>query len=119
MTLNEMSAAAYENSRAHGFHDGEDPVRVIPEKLCLIHEEVSEALGHYRNKNRDTRGEAHPAETVWADETGKPDGFAVELADAVIRIGDLCGQLGIDLEAAVRVKMEYNKNRPYMHGKVC
>lgn len=40
-----------------------------------------------------------------------------EIADAVIRIADLCGNLGIDLEAHVAAKMEYNKYRPHKHGK--
>lgn len=37
--------------------------------------------------------------------------MAVELADAVIRIADLCGHLGIDLEAAIDLKMAYNETR--------
>lgn len=47
----------------------------------------------------------------------KPEGVAVELADAVIRIADLCGHLGIDLEAAIDLKMAYNETRPFKHGK--
>ena len=48
---------------------------------------------------------------------GKPDGFIVELADAVIRIADLCGQLGLDLTQALELKMNYNASRPFKHGK--
>lgn len=48
---------------------------------------------------------------------GKPEGIAVELADAVIRIADLCGALGIDLEEVIAKKMGYNESRPYRHGK--
>lgn len=47
----------------------------------------------------------------------KPEGVAVELADAVIRIADLCGHLGIDLEEVIEIKMAYNEGRPYKHGK--
>lgn len=48
--------------------------------------------------------------------TEKPEGFIVELADAVIRIADLAGALGLDLEAAIRVKHVYNATRPQRHG---
>lgn len=37
--------------------------------------------------------------------------------NAVIRIADLCGHLGIDLEAAIDLKMAYNETRPSKHGK--
>ena len=30
---------------------------------------------------------------------------------------DLCGHLGIDLEAAIDLKMAYNETRPFKHGK--
>lgn len=47
----------------------------------------------------------------------KPEGVAVELADAVIRIADLCGYLGIDLDTVISEKMAYNETRPFKHGK--
>lgn len=46
----------------------------------------------------------------------KPEGVPSELADVVIRIADMCGLYGIDLEAAIIEKMAYNKSRPYRHG---
>lgn len=39
------------------------------------------------------------------------------LAGAVIRIADLCGYLGIDLDAVISEKMAYNETRPFKHGK--
>lgn len=39
------------------------------------------------------------------------------MADCIIRICDTCGKYGIDLEKAIEIKMSYNKNRPYKHGK--
>lgn len=46
----------------------------------------------------------------------KPEGEAVELADAMIRIADWFGRHGWDLEAVVKAKMDYNLTRGYRHG---
>lgn len=39
-----------------------------------------------------------------------------ELADVIIRVLDYCGYAGIDIDAAISQKHEYNKSRPYRHG---
>jgi NTP pyrophosphatase (non-canonical NTP hydrolase) len=39
-----------------------------------------------------------------------------ELADIIIRALDTSHQLGLDINAAVNKKMEYNLTRPYRHG---
>lgn len=46
----------------------------------------------------------------------KPEGVPSELADIVIRVADICGYYGIDLDAAITQKMAYNRTRPYRHG---
>lgn len=75
--------------------------------VALIHSEASEALEAYRDRGLD----------AWAREKdGKPEGVAAELADIVIRIGDVCGLYGIDLDAAIRQKMAFNETRPHRHG---
>lgn len=81
----------------------------VPEKLCLIHSEVSEALECFR------KAPTWP-EVLYGSTAGKPEGMASELADVVIRCMDLCEALGIDLNAAIRTKHEYNKSRSYRHG---
>jgi len=43
--------------------------------------------------------------------------FDEELADVMIRMGDMCGGLGIDLEYAIEKKMAVNAKRPHKHGK--
>lgn len=113
----------------------------ITEKLDLIHSEISEALEEIRKghdplhvyytstvKDWDSSGvtaqrtEFFSEQHYW-DNGGveqpkyKPEGFLVELADAVIRIGDLVFLLGGDLQAAIAEKHEYNRTRPYKHGK--
>ena len=79
--------------------------RKIPELLCLIHSEISEALEAYRIKGIEN----------WI-ENGKPEGVAVELADAIIRILDLAEHFGFNMEKEILKKHEYNKSRPFKHG---
>ena len=50
------------------------------------------------------------------DERKKPEGEAIELADAVIRIMDYFAHRGWDLESAIRIKHNFNMTRPYRHG---
>ena len=77
---------------------GEPPKRNVPEMLCLVHSEVSEAMEGYRKNLMD-------------DKLPHRSMLEVELADAVIRILDMCGGLGLDLEGAIFEKLEYNANR--------
>ena len=48
--------------------------------------------------------------------TCKPEGVAVELCDAIIRIIDYLAYMGVDVEAVLMAKHEYNKGREYRHG---
>lgn len=47
------------------------------------------------------------------------DKMVEELADVIIRIFDLCSHLDADLGETLVRKMQYNKTRPYKHGKLC
>lgn len=86
---------------------------LVPEKLVLVHSEISEALEEYRS--RKVLGEVtFGAENEQGVE--KPEGFGVELADAVIRIFDLAEALNIDLGYWIMRKHEFNSGRPRRHG---
>ena len=94
-------AAIHQNAVDHGWWEDS---REIPELLCLIHSEVSEALEAYRRQIPE----------------GQKGCLSEELADVIIRIFDLCGRHKIDIAEAVRAKHEFNKLRSYRHGnKVC
>lgn len=103
MNLNELVEKAHETAVKHGFWE---PAPEIGTSIALIHSELSEALEEVRagRPNIYFNGD-------------KPEGVGPELADAAIRIGDLCGHLGINLDEMVRIKMKYNDGRPYKHGK--
>ena len=72
---------------------------LVAEKLCLIHSEVSEAMEGHRKGLMD-------------DKLPHRSMIEVELADAVIRIADLAGALGLDLGGAIAEKIRFNAQRP-------
>lgn len=103
--INEVAKEIHENAVEHGWWEEK---RGFPEILALVHSEVSEALEEYRNGREPTE--------VYIGSNGKPEGIPIELADVIIRIFDYCGYAGIDIDAAITQKHEYNKSRPYRHG---
>lgn len=151
--LGALVHAAGTNSRDHGFHDDwpteerrdfdkasydRELGLAVTEKLALIHEEISEALGeirsghvptevYYTRTTKDSVGQIIEKfeEQVYEILEGsdvpvpllKPEGFGVELADAVIRIADLAYLTGINLGALVIEKAAYNATRPHKHGR--
>lgn len=135
-----------QNSKDHGFHEGfpspDDSLQseiglAITQKLTLMMEEIIEAFGEIR----DGRS---PYETYFVDKKGligekgdeyaeqhydlsnetpvpllKPEGFLVEIADLFIRGADLIFLLKCPEEFlhALNIKHEYNKTRPFKHGR--
>jgi len=68
------------------------------EMLMLIVSEIAEAMEADRKDLND-------------DKLPHRDGLTVELADAVIRILDMCGGFNLDLGGALVEKLEYNAKR--------
>jgi hypothetical protein len=71
---------------------------LVAQKLCLVHSEVSEGMEGHRKGLRDDKLVHRPM-------------IEVELADALIRIADLAGALGLDLGGAVVEKLAFNAVR--------
>ena len=78
-------------------HD-EKPRRNVGEMLMLVVSEVAEAMEGARKGLPDDKLPHRPM-------------LEVELADALIRICDMAGGLGMDLPGAVAEKLEYNARR--------
>lgn len=96
MNLNEISAESWQIAEEHGWHEKKVS---IGEYIALIHSEASEALEAYRN-----------------DSDIYNNGFIEEIADIIIRIGDMAYELGFNLDAEVQNKMQINRGRSYRHG---
>lgn len=121
LDLNNFAKEIHSNAEAHGWWEEE---RKFPEIVALCHSELSEALEEYRDDKpmcyyqvgidfRDIIPVLEYPKLIIGE---KPEGMAVEMADCIIRILDWCGKEGIDIEAILRAKHEYNKGRPYKHG---
>lgn len=52
-----------------------------------------------------------------AFENNIKDTFEDEIADAFLRLMDLCGEYDIDIENHIKLKAAYNETRPLKHGK--
>ena len=150
LTLNELAERIYQNAADHGFWDK----ICFPEKIALIHSELSEALeedregrpdvwhsigGHQVNRVTDGSGADWTTDPdgatgtadpdggtplddctqidAWTGVKAKPEGVAVELVDALIRILDQLGYMRVDIDGLVAEKMSYNAGRPAKHGK--
>lgn len=72
-------------------------------KLFLVTSEVAEAGEAVRGYEKD------PAAML--------ANFKEELADTIIRIMDICGTMGIDIDQVIKDKMRVNQARPIRHGK--
>ena len=105
MEINELIKTSYDTAKKKGWHD---TAREPGTLLFLITTELAEAFEELRK--------GYTPQTIYKDVHGKPEGFAIEIADAVIRIADMCGEYDIDLEEAIKIKQEYNNEREYRHG---
>jgi NTP pyrophosphatase (non-canonical NTP hydrolase) len=124
-SFNEIRDEVHANAVSKGFHSDDEPRDLLQfgSKLMLIVSEVSEALEEARNGMSPNevyfRCGADPRLTSakQSDDYKKPEGIPIELADIIIRVLDLAGKYGIDVDEAIRLKMTYNATRPAKHGK--
>jgi len=110
----------FENEKNHGFHDGskltglteftEKDINAFYRKVALLHTEISELVESFRD------GTIYTICDKWA--AGCTLNFgAEELGDILIRLFTLAEFLNIDLLNSAQIKHEFNKTRPFLHGK--
>jgi NTP pyrophosphatase (non-canonical NTP hydrolase) len=115
MDLKKLIKDCKKNANKHGFYivwEREDKPMNPVEALCKMMSECGEAMEAYvaQSKPNDGKNEIHCEN--WKEH------FEEEIADLLIRTFHLCGDLDIDIDKALKTKMEYNKKRPYKHNKL-
>ncbi len=132
LNLTQLSQHVHQNNKAKGFYD---KINAIESKICR---ETNSDVWHLTQEDFDfvketfiikqmglidgEIGEAMEAvrkNDAMDDKLPHRKGSHCELADALIRILDLSGYLGIDLQTIVEEKLAFNQTRPYLHGKTC
>ena len=105
LSLNTLRDAIYQDAVAHGLWEIEDT--------------VSFAMEYYGMKGeaavRHVCAIMIMGELCELDNAIHDASFIEELADVVIMCFSVAGRLGIDIDAAIRRKMEINKGRAWKH----
>jgi NTP pyrophosphatase (non-canonical NTP hydrolase) len=124
--LNNYRDLAHQNAKASGWWDDVSrPDRLIA-AAGKIAQEATELMDALYINRRSTAEEFYSEEEKYHPkpfsyekafkETIK-DSAEDELADLLLRVLDLAGAMGVDLNWHVAAKFKYNKTRGYKHGK--
>ena len=124
--LNDLSKKVHKNNCEKGFYDNKTEIGT---KLMLCVSELGEAMEADRKGRKANFKEIVNLEKEGINWNNSPtilkdnfdcyikDSFEDEISDTMIRLLDLCGHLNIDIEKHIYHKLEYNKQRPYLHDK--
>lgn len=119
--LNELRNEIYDDAVKHGLWDEMHVWKLIATNEDFRKSGIADAIT-YANSD-ETRKNVIAAlfismeirELIFATED--TDHFREELADVIITALSAAGYLGIDVDKAVREKMEINRGREWRHGK--
>ena len=115
LSLNTLREAIYQDAVAHGLWEEHDYYYSQMKSVQAIcpEAEIDVAMEEKEHCARLIESECY--ELAGASEDAEL--YAEELADVIIMSMSVAGKLGIDIDAAIRRKMEINKQRPWKHGK--
>jgi len=131
MEFNKIQRMVHKLAVKKGWWSQDDGRKSDTEAIMLVVTELAEAVEEIRNDKPPVYCStiATPHMLVPTDAArgplvrfksgttvNKPEGTLIELADAVIRIMDLCEKHKWDLEKAILTKHEFNKTRSHRHG---
>jgi NTP pyrophosphatase (non-canonical NTP hydrolase) len=118
--FNEVAKQIHQANADKGFYE------IVPEigtSLMLVVSELAEALEAHRKNIKPDCSRYFKKDMIEGKDFEHSfmlhikDSFNDEIADTMIRLFDLSGHLGIDLEFHIEQKLKYNSLRPYKHGK--
>lgn len=119
--LNELRNVIYDDAVEHGQWDGGYLCKTLMSNDCL---RDSGILQIYKIVNTEKEAKRiHATLRVFVENQEllgsvlDEDHFREELADVIITALSAAGYLGIDIDKAVREKMEINRGREWRHGK--
>lgn len=128
LKLNDACKQQHQEVLDKGFDNFE-----VPKLLMLIVSELGEACEADRKDKHANLDKFEKLRKEWQSsalsEEGRKevyklvfeehikDTFEDEIADAFLRLMDLCGAYGIDIEKHIYYKQAYNRLRPTKHGK--
>ena len=107
MSINKLAKLCYDDAVTLGWYDPEF-LKSNTETMMMVNTELCEVVEELRKPE--------PVAFI-KSETGKPEGWHVEVADAVIRLLDFAAYRKIDLDAIIEDKLAYNRTRGIRHGK--
>jgi NTP pyrophosphatase (non-canonical NTP hydrolase) len=99
-----LQQQVFETAKNNGFHDHDNN---DGELIALMHAELSEALEVLRDPDITESDKLHGVLAI-----------EEELADVIIRIMDMAELSGYNIANAILNKIDYNKTRPFKHGKL-
>lgn len=119
--LNELRDEIYDDAVAHGLWDEDYLWKTLRSNDCLRDSGILQ-IRKIANTEKETKRVNATLRVFLENEellesVLEEDHFREELADVIITALSAAGYLGIDIDKAVREKMEINKERKWRHGK--